>query len=566
MLADSLRSAGLDVWIDLHGIEAATQWTKEIVEAIETCIAFLVLLSQDSMQSKNVLRELSLASESERMVLPIELEPITLTAEFKYPLAGIQRAQVSDFDGILRSLRRAGLASSAISANPHSGPLRVSDPRKSLMILPFEDISPAQDNGWFADGLTGELISAMSNIKSLRLIDRQTAMSFKNKKIKTALLAKELGVRYFLEGSVRTTPIAAGPVAEAQIKINVELVDIESGDYIWQYAHKGPMRDIFDIQEMVATKVVEGLKLHVTKEESSKLFKRGTADPHAYELLLRGLEYFHRRTSTGYHVAVTLFTQAVETDPKYVDALLLQAAAESELYHYDREEAHLIQVEQLIPRALELDPKSALALGTQTVLFRLRGQFAEAETAGKEYIRRAPDEFISYYQLAVFYIFTGRQAEAIPLLERALELNPTSLQSYYSIVLAYEQTGNEDKRRYWAERALDQYSVFLRLHPDDDNTRVKYANLLMDAGRPEDARQYITTLDNVRDSRLVYEIGLLAIMLGDNSLGMQHFRRAADLGHRDFKEISPGQDDGLYYSPEFQELLQRVAESGSSQR
>ena len=158
------------------------------------------------MQSKNVLRELSLASESERLVIPIELEPITLTAEFKYPLAGIQRAQVSDFDGILRSLRRAGLHGSATGASGFPYAPHATDSRKSLMILPFEDISPAQDNGWFADGLTGELISAMSNIKSLRLIDRQTAMSFKNRKIKTALLAKELNVRYFLEGSVRTTP------------------------------------------------------------------------------------------------------------------------------------------------------------------------------------------------------------------------------------------------------------------------------------------------------------------------------------------------------------------------
>src|SRR5205085_1444241 len=101
------------------------------------------------------------------------------------------------------------------------------DLRKSLMVLPLEDLSPTQDNGWFADGLTIELITSLSNVKSLRVQDRLTSMSFKGFHGKTMTIAKELDVRYFLEGSVRKFG--------DQIKITISLLDIAEGENLWTY-------------------------------------------------------------------------------------------------------------------------------------------------------------------------------------------------------------------------------------------------------------------------------------------------------------------------------------------
>lgn len=232
-LAERLRTLGINVWIDQRGLEAAALWSTEIVNAVERCEAFILLLSNDSLSSKNVVRELSIASESDRRILPVEIEDITLPSEFKYQLAGIQRTQLSDFEGIVRSLTKMGV----VQSDNVIGTLEMAenrpkpDTRKSLMVLPFEDLSPGKDNDWFADGLAGELIDALGHIKSLRLVDRKTTMDFKGYRGKTLEIAEELNVRFFIEGTVRKFG--------DQIKISVSLLDVKEGDYLWQESHKG---------------------------------------------------------------------------------------------------------------------------------------------------------------------------------------------------------------------------------------------------------------------------------------------------------------------------------------
>ena len=101
-LAERLRAEGLDVWIDRQGITGAEQWASEIVEGINACSTFAILLSEYSIASENVLRELTLASEKRKRLLPIALERVKLPSSFEYPLAGLQRVTISDFDAILR--------------------------------------------------------------------------------------------------------------------------------------------------------------------------------------------------------------------------------------------------------------------------------------------------------------------------------------------------------------------------------------------------------------------------------------------------------------------------------
>ena len=101
-LAEKLRAEGMEVWIDQHGLEGATSWSKEIIEAIESSMALVVLLSASSILSDNVTRELSIAFDAKKTILPIELELVTLPTEFKYQLAGIQRVGFKDHEAILR--------------------------------------------------------------------------------------------------------------------------------------------------------------------------------------------------------------------------------------------------------------------------------------------------------------------------------------------------------------------------------------------------------------------------------------------------------------------------------
>src|SRR6185503_16361592 len=139
-------------------------------------------------------------------------------------------------------------------------------------------------NGWFADGIVSELITALSNVKALSVTDAQTTKDFKRYQGTLPAYAKEMSIRYFVEGDVRKFG--------DNIKVTSRLLDIETGDHLWQDSMKGTMDDIFDIQEKVAEKVVEGLKIHLVGDEVQKLAKRGTENAEAYVFYLRAEEYF----------------------------------------------------------------------------------------------------------------------------------------------------------------------------------------------------------------------------------------------------------------------------------
>jgi adenylate cyclase len=171
LLTELLASAGLSVWIDQAGIGAATSWSGEISKAITDCTALIVLLSPSSVDSKNVTREVALAFERNKKILPIDLEPVMLPDDFAYHLAGIQRSPMTNIDAVIRALAKLGLEATSAPQPPKI--VKETHQRKSLMILPFQDLSPTGDNGWFADGIANELIAALSNIKSLRVADQQ---------------------------------------------------------------------------------------------------------------------------------------------------------------------------------------------------------------------------------------------------------------------------------------------------------------------------------------------------------------------------------------------------------
>src|SRR5579883_2776529 len=255
-LAEQPRASGMDVWIDQHGIEGATSWSKEIANALQVCHTMLLLLSPTAVTSKNVAKELSVATQLDKRIVPVQVIRTQLEGEFLYHLSPLQRVKIEDFDGIVRAI--SGAERPARAARPQQ-PI---DDRKSLMILPFEDLSPTGDNQWFADGIVSELINALSKVKSLRLTDTQATKEFKNYKGQLPAYAATMQIRYFVQGDVRKFG--------DQIKISARLLDIDTGDHLWQDSLKGTMNDIFDIQEKVAEKVVEGLKLHLASDEKQK--------------------------------------------------------------------------------------------------------------------------------------------------------------------------------------------------------------------------------------------------------------------------------------------------------
>ncbi|MFI5264866.1 MAG: TIR domain-containing protein, partial [Candidatus Kapaibacterium sp.] len=413
-LSELLASAGLSVWIDQSGIDVATSWSGEIVDAIEGCKAFVILLSPNSVESKNVIKEVALAAERNKKILPLDLEPVALPRDLAYHLAGIQRAPMTNIDSIIRALGKLGLEATQA---PTMKIVKETDSRKSLMILPFDDLSPTADNGWFADGIVNELISALSNVKSLRVIDQQTSKEFKKYSGHLTTYAKEMSIRYFVQGDVRKFG--------DNIKVTSRLLDIESGDHLWQDSMKGTMDDIFDIQEKVAEKVVEGLKVHLAADEKKKLAERGTENADAYELYLKAGEYFNHQTKEGFRLTTHILTEAIHLDPGYAQAYQFKAKTLALLYRsYDRDPALLDEAETLSKEALRLKPDLFAVYYPLSMIYIFRGKLAEAEETAQEFVRKDPQNSLSHFTLGFFYHSTVQPAKSIAPYEESVHLKP----------------------------------------------------------------------------------------------------------------------------------------------
>jgi TolB-like protein/Flp pilus assembly protein TadD len=553
-LIELLTSAGLSVWIDRSGIDVATSWSGEIVDAIEGCKAFVILLSPNSIESKNVAKEVALAAERNKKILPLDLEPVALSRDLAYHLAGIQRAPMTNIDAIIRVLGKLGLEATQA---PTMKLVKETDSRKSLMILPFEDLSPTADNAWFADGIVSELISALSNVKALRVADAQATKEFKKYNGQLTTYAQTMSIRYFIQGDVRKFG--------DQIKISSRLLDIETGDHLWQDSMKGTMNDIFDIQEKVAEKVVEGLKVHLASDEKKKLAERGTESAEAYELYLKGNEYFLRQTKEGFQLAIQLFAEAIKLDRGFARAYQFKANALAALYRtYDQKPAILAEAETLSEEALRLKPDLFAVYQPLSHVYMHRGQFTEAEEAAREYIRKDPQNYSSHFTLGFFYMESGQPAKAIAPYEEAVRLKPDYLPILWNLVTNCDSAGEREKCDHWAMMALPYYERHLKLHPDDEGKRVEHAALLLMSGRTEDAHAAAMKLTTLKDGASLFNTACLFGKLGDPAEALRTFRRAIEARFRSIRHLKKfltDENDGvlaLQGTPEYEEVKRMV--------
>src|SRR2546425_520529 len=185
----------------------------------------------------------------------------------------------------------------------------VPNARLRIAVLPLSSISPDPGDEYFADGLTEEIISAVSKIGDLRTTSRTSAMRHKGSKKSVGELASELGVGSILAGSVRK--------AGSRLRITIELIDVERDEQLWSQSYDRELADIFAIQGDIANKVAEALQVHLLADERQRLERRATANMEAYGLYLKGLHYRSERTEEGYKRALRYFENAIAQDPRF---------------------------------------------------------------------------------------------------------------------------------------------------------------------------------------------------------------------------------------------------------
>ncbi len=364
----------------------------------------------------------------------------------------------------------------------------------SIAVLPFRNLSAEKENEYFSDGVTEEIINALTKIEALRVASRTSAFAFKGKDEDVRRIGAALGVRNVLEGSVRQSG--------KRIRISAQLIDVADGYHLWSERYDREMEDVFAVQDEIARAIAGALKVRLLPAEEAGLSFRGTGDIEAYNDYLKGRYYFNRRDARE---AITEFERALGRDPRYTEAYtgLADSYCIYGFYGGIPTRDAFSKARAAAEKARELDPESAevhvsLALVDHYFGWDLQKEESELRLA----IQLAPKSAIAYSWLGLVLAFTGRSAEALEVTTRATEIEPFSANAQANVAWAHYGA-----RRF--EEAIREFRRALHMDPNAPYPLWAIGLTNMQIGRPSEAIAALEKAVEVTRRRQSHYVALL---------------------------------------------------------
>jgi TolB-like protein/Flp pilus assembly protein TadD len=326
---------------------------------------------------------------------------------------------------------------------------------RRIAVLPLEDLSPGSTEAYFTDGITEELISKLAHISGLDVIAHTSSMRYRQAALDVGIVRRELNAGTVLGGSVRP--------AGNRARIVVHLIDATRGQVVWTDEYDRELRDILAVQNDVALRVSEALKVQLLDAERVRLEHRGTESPAAHRLVLLARHHLHRRTTEDVQKAGAYFAQATEVDPRYVDAWVGLAEchilfAGAGYGNVPRERA-VAEARAAVKKALELHPHSPDALAVLACLqYRLDWNWAAADTSFATAVSWKPGDARLHEWRGLFLALRGDTRAGVVEMERALALDPRSPSMGTGLGRLLSFDGQD-------ERAIRHLQQVVREHP-----------------------------------------------------------------------------------------------------
>lgn len=287
----------------------------------------------------------------------------------------------------------------------------------SIAVLPFANLSSDPEQEFFSDGISEELLNLLARVPGLRVISRTSAFSFKGRNVKVADIARELGVRYVLEGSVRR--------AGDRVRITTQLIEAPSDRHLWSESYERSLDDIFAIQDEIAAVVLPAIQQQVTGRPPTAL----RTDPAAYSLYLQASHFFLQRTAAGLSLALDHVQRAIEIGPDYPASWTLLASVyinQINLGKRPRDEGYRLASEA-VDRALDLAPDFALAHSARAwIAMAYEHDFTTAAAHFRRARSLAPNSVLVLGNNALLAVRLGRLEDALGMTEHALNLDPAN--------------------------------------------------------------------------------------------------------------------------------------------
>ncbi len=366
---------------------------------------------------------------------------------------------------------------------PAGGAIDLSLPETpSIAVLPFNNMSGDPEQDFFADGLVEDIITTLSKIAGLLVIARNSTFSYKGRAVDVRLVARELGVRYVLEGSVRKSA--------NRIRITAQLIDAATGVHVWAERYDRQLEDIFAVQDEITLVLATEMQVRLTEGEQARLRFATTSNVEAWSLWAQGLSHYRRGLSReGLGQALTCWQRANVLDPSSasLNAMLgFLHFVDARFGFWDDRATAMRKGGAYVDKALSLDPENADALMTHSLLLLLQRRFDEAVAAARQAIAHGSGSADNVQFASFVFANAGLAQEAVEQMERAMKLSPICPPTYLgNLGNAYRLAGRFDE-------AIAAYEAYHQRRPDRGVTDLVI--IYVQLGQPEKVKFWTSQL------------------------------------------------------------------------
>jgi non-specific serine/threonine protein kinase len=422
--------------------------------------------------------------------------------------------------------------------------------QRSIAVLYFENLSGIKEDEYLRDGITEDIITELSKIETLRINPRSTVLGFRDKPVTAAQVGKQLAAAYVLEGSLRR--------AGDRLRITTQLVDAHSGYPVWSERYDREMKDVFEVQDEIARKIADALRIKLSPKEQEALAAKPTDNLQAYDLYLRGRSYARRLTRQDLEFALQMYENAVTQDPNF--ALAYAAIANVCAYyhaHYARDQVWLDRARVASEKAVSLQPEVPEVVAAQAWILYARGQYDDTIAIVRNVIARKRDCEGAYYLLLRALFASGHYQEVAVIAEEAIDSSGTDYNVYVPIINALAALGKKEALANVRQRVIQAVEAHLRQVPEDARARILLASWYAEENRADDAMREanLAMLLRPNEATVHYNAACTFCKLNKKAEGLDAIGKAWRAGFKDADWARRDPDlELLHGDPEFEKL------------
>jgi serine/threonine protein kinase/tetratricopeptide (TPR) repeat protein len=428
---------------------------------------------------------------------------------------------------------------------------------QSVAVLYFENVSGIKEDEYFRDGITEDIITELSKIRGLKIFSRPTVLAYRDKQVTPAQIGQKLRAAYVLTGSVRRSG--------NRLRISGQLIDTGTDFPLWSERYDREMKDVFEVQDEIARKIAEALRITLSPQEQAALAAKPTENLQAYDLYLRGKNYARRLTLQDTEFALQMFDNAVALDPKFAIAYAAIANGCAMIHcNFGRDAIWLERANAALQNALALHPElPEVQMGRAWILYS-SDQHDEAIRIVRQIVDRKRDCEGAYYLLCRALFASGHYQEVAEIADIALEVSGDDYNAYAPIVNSLNALGKEEAAQNVSLRRVVALENHLKRVPEDARARTHLAVCYAALGRISDASKEASFAIVLRpnDAMILYNAACVFGILKSKSEALDAIRKSWEAGFRDSVWARRDPDLAILRGdPEFERLY---PESGAS--